>query len=60
MSDYKFEINEKVKYLDMIGTIIDAKLQDVLGAVYLVRYEDGKEFWTFESSLEKVEENEKN
>ena len=55
MNDYKFRINEKVRNMTLIGTIIDAKLHDVLGAVYLVKYEDGKELWAFESSLEKVE-----
>lgn len=55
MEEYKFKINEKVKYLDMIGIVIDAKLHEVLGATYLVKYEDGSELWTFEDSLEKVE-----
>lgn len=55
MNDYKFKINEKVRNMTLIGTIIDAKLYDALGAVYLVKYEDGKELWAFESSLEKVE-----
>ena len=41
MEEYKFKINEKVRNRTLIGTIIDAKLHDVLGAVYLVRYEDG-------------------
>lgn len=56
MYDYKFKINEKVRNMFLIGTIIDAKLNDVLGAVYLVRYEDGRELWAIESSLEKVVE----
>ena len=54
MKEYKFKINEKVKYLDMVGIVIDAKLHETLGAIYLVKYEDGKEAWAFESSLEKV------
>lgn len=61
MNDFKFMINEKVrnKNLSMIGTIIDAKLTDGLGAVYLVKYEDGSVYgslWSIENSLEKVEE----
>ncbi len=56
MYDYKFKINEKVKNLDMIGIVIDAKLHEILGAVYLVKYEDGNELWAFENSLEKVVE----
>ena len=54
--DCKFKINEKVKYFDMIGTIIDWKLE-YLGKdvnTYLVRYEDGSELWAFEDSLERV------
>jgi len=61
MKDYKFKINEKVrnKNMNMIGTIIDAKLTDGLGAVYLVKYEDDSVYgnlWSLENSLEKVEE----
>lgn len=51
---YKFKINEKVRYMTMIGTIIDAHFHDSLGAIYLVRYEDGSEYWAFEDSLENV------
>ena len=52
----KFKINEKVKYFNVfIGVVIDAKLHEDLGIVYLVKYEDGRELWAFEDSLEKVE-----
>ncbi len=54
MKDYKFKINEKVTNMLLIGTIIDAQLSELLGAIYLVRYEDGSELWALESSLEKV------
>lgn len=50
--DAKYNINEKVKYHDLIGIIIDAKLHEDLGVLYLVKYEDGSELWAFESSLE--------
>jgi len=61
MNDFKFKINEKVrnKNMNMIGTIIDAKLTDGLGAVYLVKYEDNSVYgnlWSLENSLEKVVE----
>ena len=56
MKEYKFKINEKVRNMFLIGTVIDIKFNDVLGTIYLVRYEDGKELWAFESSLEKVAE----
>lgn len=51
---YKFKINEKVRYMTMIGTIIDAQFHESLGAIYLVRYEDGSEYWAFEDNLENV------
>jgi len=55
--NFKFSINEKVKYYDLIGKIIDWKIE-LLGDkeynLYLVKYEDGDELWAFESSLEKA------
>ena len=51
----KYKINEKVKYLDLVGIVIDAKLHEDLGIVYLVKYEDGSELWAFEDSLSKGE-----
>ena len=47
----KFNINEKVKYLDMIGIIIDWEIFDSGKYIYLVKYEDGSELWAFEDSL---------
>ena len=55
MKDYKFKINEKVRNMTLIGTIIDAQLNEFLGVVYLVKYENGEVLWAIESSLEKVE-----
>ena len=52
--DAKYKINEKVKYLDLIGVVIDAKLHENLGIVYLVKYEDGSELWALEDSLDKL------
>ena len=51
----KYKINEKVKYLDLIGVVIDAKLHEDLGILYLVKYEDGSELWALEDSLSKGE-----
>lgn len=51
----KYKINEKVKYHDLIGVVIDAKLHEDLGILYLVKYEDGSELWAFEDSLSKGE-----
>ena len=51
----KYKINEKVKYLDLIGVVIDAKLHEDLGILYLIKYEDGSELWAFEDSLSKGE-----
>jgi len=51
----KYKINEKVKYLDLIGIVIDAKLHEDLGILYLIKYEDGSELWAFEDSLSKGE-----
>ena len=51
----KYKINEKVKYHDLIGVVIDAKLHKDLGILYLIRYEDGNELWAFEDSLSKGE-----
>lgn len=51
----KYKINEKVKYLDLIGIVIDAKLHEDLGILYLVKYEDGSELWAFEDSLSRGE-----
>ena len=55
MEEYKFKINEKVKYYELIGTVVDVQFHEQLGACYLIKYEDGKELWAFESSLKKVE-----
>lgn len=52
----KYKINEKVKYLDLIGVVIDAKLHEDLGILYLIKYEDGSELWAFEDSLSKGDE----
>lgn len=52
----KYKINEKVKYFDLIGTVIDAKLHEDLGILYLIKYEDGSELWAFEDSLSKGDE----
>ena len=52
--DAKYKINEKVKYLDLVGVVIDAKLHENLGVVYLVKYEDGSELWALEDSLDKL------
>ena len=51
----KYKINEKVKYLDLIGVVIDVKLHEDLGIVYLIKYDDGSELWAFEDSLSKGE-----
>ena len=53
--DAKYKINEKVKYYDLIGVVIDAKLHVDLGILYLVKYEDGSELWAFEDSLSEGE-----
>ena len=53
--DAKYKINEKVKYQDLIGVVIDAKLHEDLGILYLVKYEDGSELWAFEDSISKGE-----
>lgn len=52
----KYKINERVKYFDLIGVVIDAKLHENLGILYLVKYEDGSELWAFEDSLSKGDE----
>ena len=51
----KYKINEKVKFLDLIGVVIDVKLHEKLGILYLIKYEDGSELWAFEDSLNKGE-----
>ena len=51
----KYKINEKVKYYNLIGVVIDAKLNENLGILYLIKYEDGSELWAFEDSLSKGE-----
>lgn len=51
----KYKINEKVKYFDLIGVVIDVKLHEDLGILYLVKYKDGSELWSFEYSLSKGE-----
>lgn len=51
----KYKINEKVKYLDLIGVVIDAKLHEDLGILYLIEYEYGIKLWAFEDSLSKGE-----
>lgn len=57
MNDFKFKINEKVKTGYGIGIVIDAKYQMSYDfRAYLIKYEDGNEYWAFESSLEKVVE----
>ena len=52
----KYKINEKVKYLNLIGVVIDAKLHEDLGILYLIKCEDGSELWAFEDSLSKGDE----
>lgn len=51
----KYKINEKVKFLDLIGVVIDAELHEDFGILYLIKYEDGSELWAFEDSLSKGE-----
>ena len=52
----KFKINQKVKYMDLFGTIIDHKIEIIEGIecnLYLVEYEDiYMPCWAFEDSLE--------
>ncbi len=55
LSNAKYKINEKVKYFDLIGVVVDAELHEDFGILYLVRYEDGSELWAFEDSLSKGE-----
>jgi len=55
--DFKYKINEKVKTGYGIGIVIDAKYEMAYDfRAYLIKYEDGKLYWTFEDILEKVDE----
>lgn len=51
----KFKINQKVKFLDLVGTIIDYKTEIIGGFefnLYLVKYEDINIIcYAFEESL---------
>lgn len=49
----KYKINEKVKCFGHIGVVIDAKLHEDLGVLYLVKYEDDVKLWEYECMLEK-------
>ena len=55
----KFKINQKVKYINLVGTIIDHKIEIFGGVeynIYLVKYED-MQCWAFEDSLVEVDGN---
>ena len=50
----KFKINQKVKYIDQVGIIVDYMIGIFRGEeynIYLVKYEDML-CWAFEDSLE--------
>lgn len=51
--DFKYKINEKVKTNYGIGIVIDAKYDF---RVYLIKYKNGYEFWSFEDSIKKIKD----